>query len=61
MKEVGWTFLLFLRIPELLVGTYYCQAQPQLNSTSTQIKAEVTLNPNFSASHPPDQPTKKVF
>ena len=33
----------------------FCQAQPQLNSTSTQTKAEVSLSSSWS-SHPPTRP-----
>ena len=36
-------------------GLYYCQAQPQLNSTSTQTKAEVSLSSSWS-SHPATHP-----
>ena len=37
-----------------LLLSHFCQAQPKLNSTSTQTKAELSLNPNFSS-----HPTKK--
>ena len=38
-----------------------CQAQPQLNSTSTQTKAEVSLNSTFSSQPPEKVDYVKLF
>ena len=37
-----------------------CQAQPQLNSTSISIEAELVLFSFNTATHPPSHPTGKV-